>query len=222
MQLPAVLLPGLGLSVPVRLATLAAATYLTAGATYLALTGISSPLGRVHRRDIGTGRRAAVLAAAVWIVAVLLWPVPLACRTARAITGRRPQPAAPARRDTAPAVSLAKPAVPPYWYRAEYTAVQVVLAEGRTVIARTWAGGLVDDAVIEFGPAHPWTRDAWELLAHVVRTALDQIPEQAPSSWPVPGSDPCLFPERRTVVFDADRAGVYVTRGRDLAPAVVR
>ncbi|MFD9124159.1 hypothetical protein [Kitasatospora sp. NPDC059571] len=39
---------------------------------------------------------------------------------------------------------------------------------------------------------------------------------------PVPGADPILFPERRTAGFDADRAGVYVTRGRDLAPAVIR
>ncbi|MFD9124160.1 hypothetical protein [Kitasatospora sp. NPDC059571] len=177
MQLPAVLLPGLGLSVPVRLATLAAATYLTAGATYLAATGVSSPLGRIHRRDIGTGHLAAALAAAVWAMAVLLWPAPLACRSARSLAARRSRPAAPAPVEAAPAVSLAKSAVPPRWYRAEYTAVQVVLAEGRTVIARTWAGGLVDDAVIEFGPDHPWTRDAWELLAHIVQVALDQIPE---------------------------------------------
>ena len=76
--------------------------------------------------------------------------------------------------------------------------MRVVLAEGRTVVARCWASGLIDDSVLAFGADHLYTRDAWELLAHVVRTALAE-------RWPAAAaSDPFLFPH-------GDLVSVYVT-----------
>ncbi len=79
------LLPVLALSASGRLLLLGALCYLVAGVTYLALTGISSTFFGIRRREIGTGAGAVVAATAVWAAVVVLWPVPLVCRTLRAL-----------------------------------------------------------------------------------------------------------------------------------------
>jgi len=240
MDLPPTLLPGLGISCPERLAVLAVVSHLTVGFSYLSLTGISDAWARRWRLEIGTGAAAAAFAAIVWTLLVVLWPLPLACRTIRSLRGRlrtaralvapwcQPTLAVPnARMSSAPIPAKpAEPPVPPRWYREEYMAVHVALAEGRTVVARTWASGLVDDAVIAFGAAHPYTRDAWFLLARVVRTALAEFRGTVPNTDAQPAQDPFdtfLFPHgHHTVAWDADRASVYVANGREQTAAVAR
>jgi len=214
-------LPSLDLNPSERLFLLGALCYLAAGLAYRAFTGISSSWSRLHRQEIGTGAAAAVAAAAVWAVVVVLWPVPLLCRTFRALRGRTSAAPCeeliwrgPARSATAGAAAVPLP-VPPHWYRQRYETVRVFLAAGGTVIAQARASGLVDDSTLAFGSGHPFTRDAWELLAHIVRVGLAEHGPSAGTSsssgsW---ASDP--------LHRQADVDSVYLSTGCPSTTAVI-
>ncbi|MEU3497613.1 hypothetical protein ABZ747_29490 [Kitasatospora cineracea] len=197
--------------------TAAAVTaYLPAGAFYIALTGIGGT-----RRPAGPAAVLAAVAAAVTLT--VLWPLLLTTRAIRALRRRRttatgplrptasiPRPAAPAPLPPKPST----PPVPPRWYRQDYAAVDVALAEGRTAIARTWAGFLADDATTTFGPAHPFTHEAWLLVARTVHAALTDIQAAQPADDAQPIDDPYgyfLFPQAHRGAWDPDRDSVYTT-----------
>ncbi|MCC9309942.1 hypothetical protein LN042_23190 [Kitasatospora sp. RB6PN24] len=227
LTLPQTLLPGLGLSLPMRLTALSTAGYLVVGTYATVISDHTAGWGRRWRREIGTSRSALVLATAVWMLAVLLWPVPLirgTIRTRRSkahaedLVWHRPIPAPRATVTASPTIPQrpAYPPVPPRWYRAEYQAVRVVLTEGRTVIARIWVSNLIDDSLLTFGDEHPYTRWAWELLAEIVRTELDNLDRTGATLEPHGSSDPfgtILFPKGSgyTVVRDLDKVSVYRT-----------
>ncbi|GAA2803102.1 hypothetical protein GCM10010441_29790 [Kitasatospora paracochleata] len=203
------------------LAAVAVTTYLPVGAFYIALTGVG---GNRLRRPPGPTAVLAAVAASVALT--LFWPLLLATRAIRALHRRRTAAAGPLRLATPiprPAASAplppkpSEPPVPPRWYRQEYAAVNAALAEGRISIARTWAGFLTDDAAHEFGPAHPFTREAWLLVARTVHAALTDIRAGQPTDAQ-PIEDPYgyfLFPQAHRGAWDPDRDSVYTaTRGQ--------
>ncbi|MEU9044511.1 MULTISPECIES: hypothetical protein [unclassified Kitasatospora] len=212
MDLLPTLLPG----DPSCLAAVAVTTYLPAGAFYIALTGIGG-----IRRPAGPAALLAAVAAAVALT--VFWPLLLVTRAIRSLHRRRtattgplrlatptPGPAAPAPLPPKPS----EPPVPPRWYRQDYAAVSVALAEGRTAIARTWAGFLADDATVEFGPAHPFTQEAWLLVARTVHAALTDIRAGQPADDAQPIEDPYgyfLFPQAHRGAWDPDRDSVYTS-----------
>ncbi|MFE0462285.1 hypothetical protein ACFW1A_23835 [Kitasatospora sp. NPDC058965] len=235
MDLPPTLLPSLSAGCPAVLAV-AATAYLPAGAFYLTLTGVDAAwLRRLPRPATPFA------AAATWLGLVLLWPLVLVARCARSRLRRarsadtappvQPLAAVPhARTPGEPAAAPippkpAHPPVPPRWYCESYAAVHIALAEGRTAIARTWAGYLADDAATEFGLAHPYTHEAWLLVARTVRTALDEI-SAAPTTIDAQRIDDpyrhFLFPQAHKVrSWDPDRDSVY-TSASTTSAAVAR
>ncbi|MDH6115671.1 hypothetical protein P3T36_007288 [Kitasatospora sp. MAP12-15] len=166
------LLLHLALSPAGRLLALGVLCHLTAGTTYLALTGISDTRVPIHHREIGTGPAAAVAAAAVWSAVVVLWPVPLVCRTVRALR-RRPDAAqlSEERIWRARPAAVVAISVPPEWYRREYEAARAARADSAAAGAAR-AAVLVERSVLAFGAGHSYSRDAWELLAHAARLGL--------------------------------------------------
>ncbi|MQS17524.1 hypothetical protein F7Q99_36400 [Streptomyces kaniharaensis] len=172
---------------------------------------------------------------------MLLWPLAVVVRAVRSLSRRRRVAATPLRIQPLPFVPTTRtpneaavaatplrprptqPPVPPRWYRESYAAVQTALAEGRTVIARIWAGNLADDATTEFGPAHPYTYEAWLLVAGTVRAALAEIRTAPPAPDAQRIDDPYghfLFPNAHQFsVWDPDRDGVYTPAGS--APTAV-
>ncbi|MFD9685243.1 hypothetical protein ACFXPX_05080 [Kitasatospora sp. NPDC059146] len=228
MDLPPTLLPSLNFGCPAVLAV-AATAYLPAGACYLALTGTDAACLRRLRLPAPA---VLLAAAASWFTLALVWPLLLAVRAVAALRRRRravelplciqPIAVVPATRtpDARPAAVIPpKPTglpVPPRWYRESYAAVHTALADGRTSIARTRAGHLTDDATIEFGPAHPYTQEAWLLVARTVRTALAEI-GSAPATIDAQLDDPYhfLFPHAHHMpAWNPDRDGVYVEVAR--------
>ncbi|MDH6129800.1 hypothetical protein [Kitasatospora sp. GP82] len=208
-------LPGLlPLGTSERLLLLGALSYLTLGLAYLAFDGISSTWSR-FRWEIGTGPAATLAAAAAWTTVLVLWPVPLVCRTFRTLRNRpqigpaeeliwRSTPRQAARAIPAqPAIAAAELPVPPRWFRQEYEAIRSVLTEGGVVTAQARALGLVDASALAFGPGHPFTAYAWDLLAHTARA------EQQPG-------DP------RHEQTSADSHSVYCCPGCPAATAVAR
>ncbi|GAB2736074.1 hypothetical protein [Kitasatospora kifunensis] len=177
----------LGLSANERLVILGAIAHLVAGAVYVALTGLTASRVPIRRQEIGAGPGAALAAAGVWAVAVVLWPVPLVCRTLRVLRRRRARSRADQRR---PVRSAAPPAVrqadavtvPPLWFRQEYTAAHAALPVA-PFAALNLAAALVERSARAFGDEHPHTLDAWELLAHAARTA----PAHLPAGTTLPG-----------------------------------
>ncbi|MEU6973609.1 hypothetical protein AB0A71_38985 [Kitasatospora aureofaciens] len=235
MDLSPTLLPSLSFGCPAVLAV-AATAYLPAGAFYLTLTGIDAAwLRRLHLPP------PAVLLAAgtAWLALALLWPLVLATRTVASLRRRRREAIMPLRiqpvvlvpttrtPDVPAAAPIqpkpAHPPVPPRWYRDSYAAVHTALAEGRTAIARIWAGDLADDATTEFGPAHPYTHEAWLLVARTVREALAEI-NAAPATIDAQRIDDpyghFLSPHTHQVgAWDPDRDSVYSSA--DNRPAAV-
>ncbi|WP_331731655.1 hypothetical protein [Kitasatospora sp. NBC_01300] len=229
MDLPPTLLPSLSFGCPAVLAV-AATAYLPAGACYLALTGTDTAwLRRLHL----PAPAVLLAAAASWLALALLWPLLLTVRAATALRRRRreadlplriqPLAVVPATRtpDALPAAVIppkpTAPPVPPRWYTESYAAIHAALADGRTAIARTWAGYLADDATIEFGPAHPYTQEAWLLVARTVRTALADIGSAPATIDAQPIGDPYYFlsPQAHQVqAWNPDRDGVYVEVAR--------
>lgn len=164
-----------GLDPTTRLLVLGALAYIVAGWIYVASTGIG---GGIRRHEIGDGALAAVAAVLVWTAVTLLWPVPLAARTLRAV--RRPRTVADPvlwRRQAVPPPALT-PAntpppwpAPPYWYRQRYEAARAVLAESGPVAALESVSGLLSDCALLLGDDHTWTLDAWDLVTHLAATA---------------------------------------------------
>ncbi|MEV4616805.1 hypothetical protein AB0K43_30055 [Kitasatospora sp. NPDC049258] len=197
-------LPGLPVSADERLLLLGALGYLVLGLAYLTCTGLSSTWFRIQRPEIGTGPGASVAAAVVWATVVVLWPVPLACRTSRILHRRlrsvpeealvwRSAPAGPDVAASAPGADKSAAALwraPPRWYRQEYDAVRAALAEGMPLIAQARAADLVSTSAVVLGADHLSTLDAWDLLSHTVRSAATQRPR--PSS-PVPDSADSVY-----------------------------
>ena len=217
MDLLPTLLPG----GPNCLAAAAATAYLPAGAFYIALTGFGST---TLRRP--SGRAAVLTAVTASATLTILWPLLLATRLIRALHHRRTAATVPLRIrpvvldpvTQAPAVPAppkpSHPPVPPRWFRQEYAAVSVALTEGRTAIARTWAGDLADEATLAFGPAHPYTQEAWLLVARTVHAALADIQDQPPADDARPIDDPYgyfLFPHAHRGAWDPDRDSVYTS-----------
>lgn len=204
------LLLHLALSPAGRLLVLGALCHLTAGTTYLALTGISSTRPPIRRQEIGTGTAATMVVAAVMAVVVVLWPIPLICRAVHALRRRasadqpreeriwRALPTVPGR-SAGPAATYP---VPPQWYRQEYEAARAARAHSAAAGA-TRAAVLVERSVLAFGPAHPHSHDAWELLEHTAR--LGRTEHQ---SLPVPVPAPRAGRPRAAVGY----AGVYLPR----------
>ncbi|GAB2711696.1 hypothetical protein [Kitasatospora kifunensis] len=205
------------LSVSQRLLVLGSLCHLTAGTSYLALTGINGTRVPIRRQEIGTGAGAAVATAMVWALVVVLWPIPLVCRAVRALRPRpgatqpgdeliwRSRPAAASPPPVQPTrTPAAQPDVPPHWYRREYEAACDALAYSPAAGAAR-AAALIEHCVLAFGPAHLYTRDAWELLAHTARLALaEQQPFPGPAPLPVPR--PGALAERPVAGTD----GVYL------------
>ncbi|MFJ9461052.1 hypothetical protein ACIRST_39035 [Kitasatospora sp. NPDC101447] len=229
MDLSPTLLPSLSSGCPAALAV-AATAYLPAGACYLALTGTDAAWLPRLRLPAPAVR---LVAGAAWLALALLWPLLLTIRAAATLRRRRrttdlplrfqPRAVAPATRVQdvfIAAVTPSKPThppVPPRWYRESYAAVHTALAEGRTAIARTWAGHLTDEATTEFGPAHPYTQEAWLLVARTVRTALTEIDPSPETVDAQRIDDPYyfLFPQAHQVpAWNPDHDSVY-------APAAV-
>ncbi|MDH6122965.1 hypothetical protein [Kitasatospora sp. GAS204B] len=183
------------LSASQRLLVLGSLCHLTAGAAYLALTGIAGSRVPIRRQEIGSGSGAAVAAAMVWAVVVVLWPIPWVCRTVRALRCRAgaAQPceerfwrAQPASVVTHPMrlAAAAQPQMPPLWCRDEYEAVHSALTASPAAGAAR-AAALVERSVLAFGPAHTHARYAWELLAHTARLGLAERQDQ-PTLVPFP------------------------------------
>ncbi|MFE4599342.1 hypothetical protein ACFRKE_00620 [Kitasatospora indigofera] len=221
MDLLPTLLPLLGSSRAGGLVLPAAVAYLPAGIFYLAMTGIGDV---PPRRSRPTGGATFTAALGIWTVSPFVWPLLLAARTLHLLRRRatvgapcRIRPIPPALADAAPAPLPQKPTIPPVpprWYRQDYAAVGVALTEGRLTIARTWAGCLADDATSEFGPAHPYTQEAWLLVARTVRTALGEIHDAQPADDAQPIDDPYgyfLFPHAHRGAWDPDRDSVYIS-----------
>ncbi|WP_327071841.1 hypothetical protein [Kitasatospora sp. NBC_01302] len=170
----------LGLSADQRLVILGVITHLAAGAVYVALTGLSGTRVPIRRREIGTGPLSCVVVLAVWAAAVALWPVSLVCRSLRSLRSLRRRVEGPGtarvRDETPPPPAQARAvliagSVPPEWYWREYRAVSDGLA-GRLPWCTARAGALMERSAQVFGVRHPYTRDAWELLARAAHTTM--------------------------------------------------
>ncbi|MEW1914200.1 hypothetical protein AB0442_38265 [Kitasatospora sp. NPDC085895] len=158
-----------------RLLVLGVLCYLVVGGAYLSVVGISADWVGRGRPAIGADRGAVVAAGLVWVVLVLLWPVPLVRRLVR--TARRRSAGAGGevlQWSLTPQEQWeqALAEVPPAWFREAYVGVQQLLAVGRAVEALGRAAVLVGDSSGVFGDGHRFTGDARELLAHAGRAAL--------------------------------------------------
>ncbi len=162
------------------------AAYLAVGLTYLRRVGLTASWFTVWRREVGVGLAADAASAATWCIVVLLWPVPLARRTARAwdarsgataeaITrrpaGQSAELVSPPAGDHAqpgltPGHPLVAPAFPEEVARDRASVVRAV-EQNRLADAVRQATAHVDGMARQFGPSHPFTAEAFEILAHV-------------------------------------------------------
>jgi hypothetical protein len=204
-NLDAVLLTGV--SSGERLVLLGAVVYLTAGAVYLALTGLTGSRVPIRRQELGTGPAAALAILGVWAVVVALWPVPAVLRSMRALRRRtlaaEPGPVWRSEVEQPPVAAARAPRPaepqeemwPPHQFWAEYWAV---LGSG-TAGAVVRAAVLVERATAALGEQHPYTYAAWLLLARVAEAGMAARGQASAPAAPdrgEPGDDGIYMPCR--------------------------